>query len=137
MWGMVGMAASLVVAGLSASLLEAGSSTAGNVGIVCVVAYMFAFGASWGYGAWLYIPECVPSFSAFRPPSPRPAPLLPPPSPPGCAVCLVASGTAAADGPRPGAVRIMPLRVRGKAVGLCTFVNWGPANNLSATLTPW
>jgi len=31
----------------------------------------------------------------------------------------------------------MPLRVRGKAVGLCTFVNWGPANNLSATLTPW
>ena len=59
MWGMVGMAASLVVAGLSASLLEAGSSTAGNVGIVCVVAYMFAFGASWGYGAWLYIPECA------------------------------------------------------------------------------
>eukprot|EP01047_Picozoa_sp_COSAG01_P031542 COSAG01_NODE_2244_length_8081_cov_4.590829_1_plen_133_part_00 len=50
---------------------------------------MAAFGASWGYGAWLYIPE------------------------------------------------IMPLRVRGKAVGLCTFVNWGPANNLSAMLTPW
>jgi hypothetical protein len=50
---------------------------------------MAAFGASWGYGAWLYIPE------------------------------------------------IMPLRVRGKAVGLCTFVNWGPANNVSAMLTPW
>ena len=136
MWGMVGMAASLVIAGLSASLLEAGSSTAGNVGIVCVVAYMFAFGASWGYGAWLYIPECatpppLPSLrSAFCPPSACSRP-------PGCAVCLVASGTAAADGPRPGAVRIMPLRVRGKAVGLCTFVNWGPANNLSATLTPW
>uniref|UniRef100_A0A7S2G131 Major facilitator superfamily (MFS) profile domain-containing protein n=1 Tax=Haptolina brevifila TaxID=156173 RepID=A0A7S2G131_9EUKA len=31
----------------------------------------------------------------------------------------------------------MPLRVRGKAVGLCTFVNWGPANLTSAFLTPW
>ena len=74
---------------------------------------MFAFGLSWGYGAWLYIPE------------------------------------------------IMPLRVRGKAVGLCaftfglrslarnesvflicncfagTFVNWGPANLSSAFLTPY
>eukprot|EP01052_Picozoa_sp_SAG31_P039399 SAG31_NODE_5458_length_2526_cov_1.195715_2_plen_555_part_00 len=89
MWGMVGMAASLLAAGMSSSLLQVGSSAAGSIGIFCVVAYMFAFGASWGYGAWLYIPE------------------------------------------------IMPLRVRGKAVGLCTFVNWGPANNLSATLTPW
>ncbi len=88
-WGMVGMAASLCSAGLSSMVLEPGSTTLGNIGIFCVVAYMFAFGASWGYGAWLYIPE------------------------------------------------IMPLRVRGKAVGLCTFINWGPANNLSATLTPW
>jgi SP family sugar:H+ symporter-like MFS transporter len=31
---------------------------------------------------------------------------------------------------------IMPLRVRGKAVGLCTGVNWGPANGLSAFVTP-
>lgn len=30
----------------------------------------------------------------------------------------------------------MPLRVRGKAVGLCTAMNWGPANVLSAFLTP-
>lgn len=88
-WGMVGMAASLCSAGLSSRVMEPGSTALGSVGICCVVAYMFAFGASWGYGAWLYIPE------------------------------------------------IMPLRVRGKAVGLCTFINWGPANNLSATLTPW
>ena len=32
---------------------------------------------------------------------------------------------------------IMPLRVRGKAVGLATFINWGPANFASAFLTPW
>merc|ERR1712194_245975 len=31
---------------------------------------------------------------------------------------------------------IMPLRVRGKAVGLCTGVNWGPANVISAFVTP-
>merc|ERR1712083_363970 len=31
---------------------------------------------------------------------------------------------------------IMPLRVRGKAVGLCTGVNWGPANVISAFATP-
>merc|ERR1719229_1892380 len=31
---------------------------------------------------------------------------------------------------------IMPLRVRGKAVGLCTGVNWGPANVISAFITP-
>ena len=31
----------------------------------------------------------------------------------------------------------MPLRVRGKAVGLATFINWGPANLSSAFLTPW
>ena len=29
---------------------------------------------------------------------------------------------------------IMPLRVRGKAVGLCTAMNWGPANVFSAFL---
>ena len=50
--------------------------------------FRFAFGISWGFGAWLYISE------------------------------------------------IMPLRVRGKAVGLCTAVNWGPANILSAFITP-
>merc|ERR1719230_1216927 len=61
---------------------------AGIVIIGAVVGYAFAFGASWGFGAWLYIPE------------------------------------------------IMPLRVRGKAVGLCTAVNWGPANVASAFLTP-
>lgn len=55
--------------------------------IICVIIYEFAFGISWGYGAWLYIPE------------------------------------------------IMPLRVRGKAVGLCTFINWGVANVMSAFLS--
>merc|ERR1712039_751606 len=61
---------------------------AGLVIVAMVVGYMFSFGISWGFGAWLYISE------------------------------------------------IMPLRVRGKAVGLCTGVNWGPANVLSAFLTP-
>merc|ERR1712217_17112 len=64
------------------------SKAAGNVIIVMVVGYMFSFGISWGFGAWLYISE------------------------------------------------IMPLRVRGKAVGLCTGVNWGPANVISAFVTP-
>merc|ERR1719378_1466841 len=61
---------------------------AGIVIIGAVVGFLFAFGISWGFGAWLYIPE------------------------------------------------IMPLRVRGKAVGLATGVNWGPANVASAFITP-
>merc|ERR1712176_153191 len=64
------------------------SKAAGLVIIAMVVGYMFSFGMSWGFGAWLYISE------------------------------------------------IMPLRVRGKAVGLCTGVNWGPANVISAFATP-
>merc|ERR1712176_1624828 len=64
------------------------SETAGYVIIAMIVGYMFSFGVSWGFGAWLYISE------------------------------------------------IMPLRVRGKAVGLCTGVNWGPANVISAFATP-
>merc|ERR1712241_197704 len=64
------------------------SKGAGLVVIAMVVGYMFSFGMSWGFGAWLYISE------------------------------------------------IMPLRVRGKAVGLCTGVNWGPANVISAFATP-
>merc|ERR1712194_625113 len=63
-------------------------SAAGYAIIAMVVGYMFSFGISWGFGAWLYISE------------------------------------------------IMPLRVRGKAVGLCTGVNWGPANIISAFATP-
>merc|ERR1719464_1342055 len=63
-------------------------STAGYAVIAMVVSYMFAFGISWGFGAWLYISE------------------------------------------------VMPLRVRGKVVGLCTGVNWGPANVISAFATP-
>merc|ERR1712176_406391 len=59
------------------------SRGAGLVIVAMVVGYMFSFGMSWGFGAWLYISE------------------------------------------------IMPLRVRGKAVGLCTGVNWGPANVIS------
>merc|ERR1712050_313843 len=64
------------------------SRGAGLVIVAMVVGYMFSFGMSWGFGAWLYISE------------------------------------------------IMPLRVRGKAVGLCTGVNWGPANVISAFATP-
>merc|ERR1712151_1396410 len=64
------------------------SAAAGIVIIGAVVGFLFAFGISWGFGAWLYIPE------------------------------------------------IMPLRVRGKAVGLATGVNWGPANVASAFITP-
>ena len=85
-FGMAGMALSLLVAGIA---ISTGMPHAGGVAIACVVGYMTCFGGSWGYGAWLYIPE------------------------------------------------IMPLRVRGKAVGLATFVNWGPANLTSAFLTPW
>jgi hypothetical protein len=43
------MAASLCTAGLSSMVFDKGSAAAGNAGILCVVAYMFAFGASWGY----------------------------------------------------------------------------------------
>ena len=87
---MTGMALTLLVAGLANTVLAGQlSSAAGGVTIACIVGYMSSFGLSWGYGAWLYIPE------------------------------------------------IMPLRVRGKAVGLCTFINWGPANLTSASLTPW
>merc|ERR1712190_15512 len=64
------------------------SKGAGLVIIAMVAGYMFSFGISWGFGAWLYISE------------------------------------------------IMPLRVRGKAVGLCTGMNWGPANVASAFITP-
>lgn len=84
--GMSGMALTLLVAG---AMNVANAPGGGGVAIACVVLYMTCFGGSWGYGAWLYIPE------------------------------------------------IMPLRVRGKAVGLATFINWGPANLASAFLTPW
>merc|ERR1711948_161426 len=67
---------------------EAIPRVAGYTIIAMVVGYMFSFGISWGFGAWLYISE------------------------------------------------IMPLRVRGKAVGLCTGMNWGPANVISAFITP-
>jgi MFS family permease len=96
-FGMAGMSCSLLAGGIigltaEESIDEDGrtkiSSGAGYTIIGMVVAYMFSFGVSWGFGAWLYISE------------------------------------------------VMPLRVRGKAVGLCTGVNWGPANGLSAFVTP-
>jgi len=91
--GMSIMALSLIVGGIVAKMFLEGDSDAGGFAaswiVICsVMVFMFAFGISWGYGAWLYIPE------------------------------------------------ITPLRVRGKAVGLCTFANWGPANVLSAFATP-
>jgi len=96
-WGMLGMAITMLVGGfvaLNASTdidndgNEIVSAVAGYTIIAMVMGYMFSFGISWGFGAWLYISE------------------------------------------------IMPLRVRGKAVGLCTGVNWGPANVISAFVTP-
>jgi len=96
-WGMAGMALTMLVGGVTALVAETYdgpdgeehlSKSAGFVIIAMVVGYMFSFGISWGFGAWLYISE------------------------------------------------IMPLRVRGKAVGLCTGVNWGPANVISAFATP-
>lgn len=92
-WGMTAMCFSMLAGGTVA--LVASDGGAREIGhlpgwfIICMVMlYEFAFGISWGYGAWLYVSE------------------------------------------------IMPLRVRGKAVGLCTAVNWGPANFLTAFLTP-
>jgi len=96
-WGMVGMSLTMLVGGVTALVAETHegpdgeeqlSKGAGLVIVAMVVGYMFSFGISWGFGAWLYISE------------------------------------------------IMPLRVRGKAVGLCTGVNWGPANVISAFATP-
>jgi len=91
-WGMLAMALTMLLGGIVALMF---SDHRGHLGggfgfvvIAMVVGYMFSFGISWGFGAWLYISE------------------------------------------------VMPLRVRGKAVGLCTGVNWGPANVISAFITP-
>lgn len=95
--GMFGMALSMLLGGFVILFAETHEGSdgkehlgkaAGLVVITMIVLYMFCFGMSWGFGAWLYISE------------------------------------------------IMPLRVRGKAVGLCTGVNWGPANVISAFVTP-
>uniref|UniRef100_A0A7S2NNI1 Hexose transporter 1 n=1 Tax=Zooxanthella nutricula TaxID=1333877 RepID=A0A7S2NNI1_9DINO len=95
-FGMLGMAVSMLLGGsvvlatreLDASGTERLPAAAGIVVIAMIFVYMFSFGVSWGFGAWLYISE------------------------------------------------IMPLRVRGKAVGLCTGVNWGPANVISDFVAP-
>jgi len=96
-WGMVLMMLTMLIGGITDLLCpktvgddgkESIPFVAGIVIIGAVVGFLFAFGISWGFGAWLYIPE------------------------------------------------IMPLRVRGKAVGLATGVNWGPANVASAFITP-
>merc|ERR1711979_60089 len=84
---MIGMAISMLVAGV-AGFMASSDKLAGVLVIIMVICYEFAFGISWGFGAWLYVSE------------------------------------------------VMPLRVRGKAVGLCTAVNWGPANVISAFITP-
>ncbi|CAE7303563.1 HXT3, partial [Symbiodinium pilosum] len=91
--GMMLMCVTMLVGGAVAILAQ--DPETGHIGeaagftiVAMIVTYMFSFGISWGFGAWLYISE------------------------------------------------IMPLRVRGKAVGLCTAMNWGPANVLSAFLTP-
>jgi sugar porter (SP) family MFS transporter len=87
--GMLGMGVTMLVGGVVALASPPDQHHgSGHVIIAMVVGYMFFFGVSWGFGAWLYISE------------------------------------------------IMPLRVRGKAVGLCTGVNWGPAKIISAFITP-
>merc|ERR1712087_686143 len=95
--GMAGMALTMLVGGVTALAAETHNGPDGEeqlskgagLVIICMVAgYMFSFGISWGFGAWLYTAE------------------------------------------------IMPLRVRGKAVGLCAGVNWGPANVISAFAPP-
>lgn len=86
-WGMLGMAVSMLAAGV-AGFLANSYTPAGILVILMVVCYNFAFGISWGFGAWLYVSE------------------------------------------------VMPLRVRGSAVGLCTAMNWGPANIISGAVTP-
>jgi sugar porter (SP) family MFS transporter len=88
-FGMLGMGVTLLAGGLVtlASPRDLPQSS-GYVIIAMVVGYMFSFGISWGFGAWVYAAE------------------------------------------------IMPLRVRGKAVGLSTAMNWGPANITIAFLTP-
>ena len=91
--GMVAMSVTMLVGGAVALLAQDPQTGhidkfSGYAIVSMIVAYMFSFGISWGFGAWLYISE------------------------------------------------IMPLRVRGKAVGLCTAMNWGPANVLSAFVTP-
>ena len=92
LYGMVAMCVTMLVGGGVAVLAQDPDgqigTAAGYTIVSMIVAYMFSFGISWGFGAWLYISE------------------------------------------------IMPLRVRGKAVGLCTAMNWGPANVMSAFLTP-
>jgi len=91
-YGMTSMAIALLAGGfLALSYGNDGEkipSTVGYVIVSMVMTFLFSFGVSWGFGAWLYISE------------------------------------------------IMPLRVRGKAVGLATAVNWGPANLLTAFVTP-
>jgi len=94
-FGMLGLTVAMLVGGsvvlatreLDASGTERLPAAAGYVVIATVFAYMFSFGMSWGFGAWLYISE------------------------------------------------IMPLRVRGKAVGVCTGVNWG-TNVITAFVAP-
>lgn len=95
-WGMAGMAITMIVGGITALAADTESEdgeeqfpkAAGMLIIAMVAGYMFCFGISWGFGAWLYISE------------------------------------------------VMPLRVRGQAIGLCTFFNWGPGNVFSAFATP-
>lgn len=96
LWGMLAMGVTLLTGGVISLVAtekrpdgtEHIPANAGYAIIGMVVAFMFSFGISWGFGAWLYCSE------------------------------------------------IMPLRVRGKAVGLSTSVNWGPANIISAFITP-
>merc|ERR1712228_550203 len=60
-WGMAGMALSMLVGGTVALVVgENPSQGAGYVIIAMVVGFEFSFGVSWGFGAWLYISEIMP-----------------------------------------------------------------------------
>merc|ERR1712061_402264 len=58
-WGMAGMALTMLVGGTTALVADSQShdgqlpESAGLVIVAMVVGYMFSFGISWGFGAWL------------------------------------------------------------------------------------
>eukprot|EP00931_Biecheleriopsis_adriatica_P082884 TRINITY_DN5637_c0_g1_i1.p1 TRINITY_DN5637_c0_g1~~TRINITY_DN5637_c0_g1_i1.p1 ORF type:complete len:548 (+),score=101.95 TRINITY_DN5637_c0_g1_i1:55-1644(+) len=68
-WGMVFMAVSLLISGITTLVAprhtspdgeEHIASAAGYVIVAMVASFMLSFGLSWGFGAWLYIAEIMP-----------------------------------------------------------------------------
>jgi len=68
-WGMVFMALSLLISGITTLVAprhigadgeEHIATAAGYVIVAMVASFMLSFGLSWGFGAWLYIAEIMP-----------------------------------------------------------------------------